>query len=192
MRYNQEQKEQTHARIVAAAGRCFRRCGYNGVGVDGLASEAGVTSGAFYGHFESKNEAFKAAVKVGLDELVAGILSFQNNHGSEWWEEFVKFYMSQKRTCDLSESCALQSLTSEVGRSQEQIKLVYESGLQQVIKLINDRFSEEKDLNALNKSWAGLSMLIGGVLLARAVNNPKIGAEIESAIKDVAVLLQDL
>ena len=52
--------------MVAAAGRGFRRQGFGGIGVDGLAKEAEVASGAFYGHFSSKGEAFKAALVAGL------------------------------------------------------------------------------------------------------------------------------
>ena len=57
MRYAAGHKEGARTRILDAAGRGFRRLGFGGIGVDGLAKEAGVTSGAFYGHFPSKAEA---------------------------------------------------------------------------------------------------------------------------------------
>ena len=57
MRYSAEHKKQTRARILAAAGQLFRREGYGGSGIDGLTRGAGVTNGAFYGHFRSKSEA---------------------------------------------------------------------------------------------------------------------------------------
>jgi AcrR family transcriptional regulator len=67
VRYKTGHKEEARARMVAAAGRGFRRQGFGGIGVDGLAKEAEVTSGAFYGHFSSKGEAFKAALVAGLE-----------------------------------------------------------------------------------------------------------------------------
>jgi AcrR family transcriptional regulator len=117
MRYGPDHKGEARTKILNAAGRGFRRLGFGGIGVDGLAKEAGVTSGAFYGHFPSKAEAFKAAAVAGLVQLRDGVESLQASEGSAWLEKFVDFYLSVRRTCDLGESCALQSLTPEVTRA---------------------------------------------------------------------------
>ena len=84
VRYAPGHKEKSRARIVDAAGRGFRKSGYGGIGVDGLAREAGVTHGAFYGHFRSKAEAFNAAVVAGLQELRAGIEALRDEYGVGW------------------------------------------------------------------------------------------------------------
>src|SRR5438128_1998733 len=117
MRYGPEHKETARAKILTAVGRGFRRRGYDGIGVDGLAKEAGVTSGAFYGHFTSKGEAFEAAALAGLEELRQAVERFRAEEGAAWLGRFVDFYLSTKRTCELGESCALQSLTPEVARA---------------------------------------------------------------------------
>ncbi len=179
MRYKPEQKEQTLERIVAAAGRSFKKSGYNGVGVDGLAKEAGVTSGAFYGHFPSKKAAFKQAIVSEMNELSSGIESLKESYGENWWAEFAKFYMGQKRTCDLSESCALQSLTPEIGRSDEDIRALFESQLLKIKKLASSKYGEDE-------TWATLAMLIGGVTLARAVKDEGLSHEIATAIQSAA------
>ena len=78
MRYSADQKEKTRQKMLEAAGRGFRKYGYAGIGVDGLAKAAGVTSGAFYSHFGSKDGAFEVALIAGLDEVIEGIPKFQN------------------------------------------------------------------------------------------------------------------
>lgn len=181
MRYKPGQKEQTHKRIVAAAERSFKKNGYSGVGIDGLAKEAGVTSGAFYGHFKSKQDAFSEAISSGVAELRTAISDLQQQYGDEWWAEFAKFYTSQKRTCDLAESCALQSLTPEVARSSEDIRTLFESELLEVAKLASQ--NQDRD-----QTWARLAMLIGGVSLARAVKNETLADEISTAIKNMIVV----
>ncbi len=183
MRYHPEQKEQTRKRIVAAAGRSFKKGGYSGVGVDGLAKEAGVTSGAFYGHFSSKKEAFKEAIISGLSEVQSAIVDMKQLHSDNWWEEFAEFYTTQKRTCDLEESCTLQSLTPEIGRSDEDIREVFESELLKIIELASN--NRDKD-----KAWSTLAMLIGGVTLARAVKDKELSNEISTAIKNEVVAMQ--
>src|SRR6185369_9125911 len=61
------------ARLVEAAGRGFRTGGFGGTGVDALAKGAGLTSGAFYAHFDSKAEAFRLVVSDGIATLRNGI-----------------------------------------------------------------------------------------------------------------------
>jgi AcrR family transcriptional regulator len=70
--------------MLEAAGRGFRSQGYDGIGVDGLAKGAGVTSGAFYAHFGSKAAAFDAALAAGLDEVIAAIPEYQLKYGDAW------------------------------------------------------------------------------------------------------------
>jgi len=188
MRYKQGQKEQTHKRIIDAASRCFRKSGFSGVGVDGLAKEASVTSGAFYGHFDSKLAAFSAAISSGLEELRIAITHLQEEHGNKWWTTFASFYMGQKRTCDLSESCALQSLTPEVGRADQAIRTLYEAELLKIVQSASkDTATQEPDQAMINKTWASLAMLVGGVSLARAVSDERLSDEIATAIENAVI-----
>ena len=55
-RVSKKQAEENHREVVSAAARLFRERGINGVSVPALMAEAGLTHGAFYGHFASKDE----------------------------------------------------------------------------------------------------------------------------------------
>ncbi|APV50963.1 TetR family transcriptional regulator [Betaproteobacteria bacterium GR16-43] len=166
-----EQKVLTRRRIVDAAARGFRRSGFGGMGVDGLAKEAGVTSGAFYVHFDSKSSAFREAVSEGMRELKDGVLQFQTTHGKEWWAEFVRFYLGFKRTCDLAESCTLQSLSPEVARSDEVSRAAFEAGLRGVAEAILAGPRSPGAPKHLDAACAALAALVGAVTLGRAVRN---------------------
>ena len=179
MRYTKEQKEDVRNRILQAASRSFKKGGYSGVGVDSLAKEAGVTSGAFYVHFKSKAEAFRASIVEGLKEVQDSLTHLKKEHGSQWWSKFAEIYMGQKRTCDLNESCAMQSLTAEVGRFDDETKALYETELKIIIEIASQNYNKEDKAKAL----ANISMLVGGVTLARAVNNDALALEIAEAIK---------
>ena len=183
MRYGPEHKEAARARILGAAGRGFRKLGYGGVGVDGLASEAGVTSGAFYGHFASKAEAFEAAALAGLVELREAIEALQVKDGAAWLARFVEFYLTTKRTCELGESCALQSLTPEIARAEPRTRAAYEAELLRVHDAVAAGLPEGARGSRRKLAWTILAMLSGGVSLARATEDPKIGAQIASALK---------
>jgi len=179
MRYKPGQKKQTHDKIVDAAGRSFRKNGFAGIGVDGLAKEAGVTSGAFYKHFKSKKAAFESAVVEGLQEVQEGISHLEAEHGENWWQAFADLYVNDRRTCDPQFSCGLQSLTSEVARSDDNLKSVYEAELLKIAHLADGDKSE----NINDETWQKLAILVGGVTLARAVEDPELSEKIGAAIR---------
>lgn len=187
MRYKSGHKEEARARMIAAAGRGFRRRGFGGIGVDGLAKEADVTSGAFYGHFPSKDAAFKEAIASGIEELRAGIESFQATHGADWAEAFIDFYLGEKRTCELGESCAMQSLSPEVGRSDRDIRAVYQTGMIKVVEQVAKGLREGSLAERRKRAWAFLSILSGGVTIARAVEDGDVAAQIAKSIKASAI-----
>jgi TetR/AcrR family transcriptional regulator, transcriptional repressor for nem operon len=176
-----EQKLQTRQRILDAAGRVFRKGGFGGIGVDGLAKEAGLTSGAFYVHFNSKTEAFSESVTQGLSELKAGILHFQTQYGRAWWPEFVRFYLSTKRTCDLSQSCTLQSITPEVARAEKSSSTAFEVGLRDVANAIISGPVSPRAPRDIDSACVALASLTGAITLARAVNSAEFAAQIATA-----------
>ena len=189
MRYGPGHKDEARSRILNAAGRGFRRLGFGGVGVDGLAKEAGVTSGAFYGHFPSKADAFRAAAVAGLVQLREAIEDLRAREGEDWLATFVDFYMGVRRTCDLGDSCALQSLTPEVARADLGTRTAYEAALLEVAEAVA-RGLPHGPLAARRKTaWAILAMLSGGVSIARSAADPKTGAQIAAGIKSAVMTL---
>ena len=173
-----EQKVQTRQRILQAAGRGFRKGGFGGIGVDGLAKEAGLTSGAFYVHFDSKAHAFRESVAQGMGELKGGVQYFQQEHAREWWPEFVRFYLHAKRTCDLSESCTLQTMPPEVARADEASRASFEAGLKDVAQALIDGPASPGVPQDLGTACAALSLLVGAVTLARAVGSEAFAEQI--------------
>ena len=187
MRYKAGHKEEARTRMVAAAGRGFRRLGFGGIGVDGLAKEAEVTSGAFYGHFSSKGEAFEAALVAGLQELRIAVENLRAEHGARWIEVFVDFYLGQKRVCELGSSCALQSLTSEVQRADAGIKTIYEAEIGGVVNAVAEGLPGRSRKDRRARAWALLAILSGGVTMARAVADKDVSAAIAAACRVAAL-----
>jgi len=183
------QKNETRARILAGAGRVFRSYGYGASGVDGLAQAAGVTSGAFYKHFSSKADVFRDTVVAGLRELASGIRAFRETSPNGWVRRFVDFYLSDRRTCSLAESCALQSLTAEVARANDETRDAYGTELQEVIEAAAEGLGAPSHATRRKKTIVLLALLTGGVSLARAVRDPALAEEITEAIRGACVSL---
>lgn len=183
MRYPPEHKQQARARIVEASGKAFRRHGYGGVGIDGLAKEAGVTSGAFYGHFKSKDLAFLEIAVEGLKALEEGVAALQAAHGRDWIAPFVDFYLGERRTCELSESCALQSLTPDVMRADAETRAAYEKAFAKVVDQVAKGLPDLIPEAAHRRALALLSLLSGGVTLARGMASAEQSAVIADAVR---------
>jgi TetR/AcrR family transcriptional regulator, transcriptional repressor for nem operon len=187
VRYKPGHREESRDRILLGAGRGFRKHGYEGIGVDGLAKEAGVTSGAFYVHFPSKAAAFKEAVQSGMRELREGVEGLQAKLGSSWLEAFIDFYLGSKRTCDLSQACALQSLTPEVVRSDAEVRAVYQAELVAVIDAVAKGLSDGTAAERRSRAWALMSLLSGAVTTARAIDDPTLSAKIAKSVRTAAM-----
>lgn len=179
MRYKPGHKEETRQRILDAAGHSFRKNGFNGIGVDGLAKAAGVTSGAFYTHFTSKKSVFVASLISSMEDLQASINTIRLESGDQWWQVFAESYLNKARTRSEEGSCPLPSLSSEVGRSDDEIRELFEVEL---VKIVSAAKRSPVD-GGRDNTWSNLAMLVGGVTLARAVKDDELSDEIVKAVR---------
>ena len=186
MRYDPEHKEETRRKILEGTQRGFRRKGFDGAGVDSLASEAGLTSGAFYKNFKSKIEAFRASIALGVGDFQSAVASFQEEYGDKWLDEFTRFYLGEKRCTDISDSCALQSLTSEVTRLDSVTKEAFEEALVKSAKTFSEGLPKSKE-GIDDRAWVDLALLVGGATLARAVKDPALADTIAKAAHNAII-----
>jgi AcrR family transcriptional regulator len=180
------EREATHARLLKAAGRAFRLYGYGGAGVDAVAKEAGVTSGAFYAHFGSKLDLFRSALAAGLAELHAGIELARRRHGARWLQRFAGWYLGAERRRDLAGSCALPSLSLEAARSDEATRAAYTAELRALIASVQAGLAgPRREGDAI----AVLALLCGGMVMAHAVDDERLAARIAKGVSDAIALV---
>lgn len=188
MAHRAGQKEESRAKILRSAGRGFRSSGFGGTGVDGMAKDAGVTSGAFYAHFKSKNDAFREAVIDGLDEFTQAVKQLQDQLGERWRTALIDFYLGERRTCKPEETCALQSMSSDVARADDKVKKAYEGEFKQLVDAVAAGLHGSAKAKR-EEAVALLALLAGGVTLARAVNDSEYSKEIATAVRKAALQL---
>src|SRR5689334_7838968 len=117
MRYGKERKDETRQRILDAAATLFRRHGIDGVGVDAIMREAGLTHGGFYGHFPSKEALAEEVCASSLARSaekwshVAGEVG-----GREALRELVGAYLDPARVATKGAGCMLPTLGPELAR----------------------------------------------------------------------------
>jgi len=189
MRYSREHKEETRNSILNAALKSFRADGYNGIGVDGIAKEAGVTSGAFYKSFSSKAEAFQVALAEGLGILRDAIGDAQRKHGDKWLTTFSKWYFSfrepgvktdEGHPLPMEGGCALPTLSPEIARTDAETKQLFEVELEKLVSVIVNGLP--KGAKRKRHAWTVLALMVGGVILSRGAKNTETTSEIAKAI----------
>lgn len=172
MRYPAKETAAKHERILKQASRLFRERGFENVTVGEVMKAAGLTHGAFYAHFDSKQELEKAAVTYG-QELSAGRA---RGYGAtkKGRQAYADSYLSSWHRDNPGEGCTMASLAHEVARSTPEIKEAFESGLEEILAA---KGGDRK--HAIFQTAA----LLGGVALARAVRDGRLSEEILDSVR---------
>jgi TetR/AcrR family transcriptional repressor of nem operon len=188
MRYPAERKRETRAKIVAAAARRFRARGYRGAGVDEVMKAAGLTAGGFYAHFSSKEELFAEAVATSLGQLRGTLLAgLDELPDAERMRRVVGRYLSRTHRDHPEQGCPLPALAAEVAREGTAGKRALEAHVRTLVGELSPRTPPLPGLTSEDRVLATVGLLVGGLLLARAVKDPDLSDRILTACRRLAV-----
>jgi TetR/AcrR family transcriptional regulator, transcriptional repressor for nem operon len=176
VRVSREQMAENRRRIVEAASRLFREKGFDGIGIDGIMKEAGLTHGGFYGHFESK------------DDLIAHACAHASAAADYSWASapdpvpvLATAYLSPDHCANPADGCLLAALGSEIPRQDGGARRAFTEDLRarvdQLTSLLPGRSRAARREKAI-ATWAGL---VGAMVLARAVDDASFSDEILKA-----------
>ena len=181
-------KQRTRERILASAGRVFRREGYAGSGVDELMREAGLTHGGFYAHFRSKEALFAEAVVAALGRT-AELMGTgpEDREGVAWLRAAVRRYLSRPHLRAVEEGCALPALVSELGRAGDAPREAFEARLLELLADAGEKAPPGPGLDPQDRVLATVALCVGGVSMARAVKDPALADRILAACRALAV-----
>lgn len=180
MRYPEGHKERTRRRILDAASRVFREQGYVGAGVDALMQEAGLTAGAFYAHFDSKEHLFTEVIREALEKNEAAReRGLEELQGRDWVAGLLRRYMSEGHWAAIRDGCPIPTLISELPRTGPAPRRAFADSVRDLITRIETQFRGEDD--ARKTAVAALSLAVGTMALARAVGDEELAQEIINA-----------
>jgi TetR/AcrR family transcriptional regulator, transcriptional repressor for nem operon len=184
-----DRKSQSHLRILEAASKIMREQGYAGAGLQRIMKAAGMTVGGFYAHFRSKEFLFAKVISDSFRQTRERFaLPLENKHGKAWVEGIVSGYLSLAHRNDIAGGCPMPALLSELPRAGSISRKVYEKEL----LLSLQRFSEKLDEKDSHKAQVIIALLVGGISMARAVQNEKLAGEILESCRKAALTVADL
>jgi TetR/AcrR family transcriptional regulator, transcriptional repressor for nem operon len=178
-------KEASHERIVAAAARAIRHSGYDGTGVADIMKEAGLTHGAFYAHFESREAMLAEAMGRACAESAAAASAMAAvMPPDEVLASMLQAYLSRQHQDQVDLGCPLAALGSETPRQAPEVRRVTTQHIKAMVDLLIRQSPDWGRPEAQDQALATLSTLVGALVLARAVDEPALADRLrEAALK---------
>lgn len=161
MRYSPDHKKEVLKRLLLSSGALAKSGGFATTGVDGLMKAIGMTGGAFYAHFPSKQDLFAAVVRSELDSSPIALAIEDGQTDLSKLQHCLDQYLTLSHVQHPEAGCALPALGAEIARSDDGVR-------EQV----------ESSLNECQKAWAGatrddalawglMAQCVGAIVLAR-------------------------
>jgi TetR/AcrR family transcriptional regulator, transcriptional repressor for nem operon len=189
MRYGKDHKQATRQRIVEAAGRRFKQDGIDGAGVATVMSDAGLTNGAFYGHFTSK------------EDLVANVLAAQLRAQRQSFdaqasdraglEAFIRSYLSPRHRDQCADGCPSAALLDEIVRRPAATKRVFTDELTRSMNDIASRLDPTDAEAARTDALTLFGLMVGTLQLARALTDRDLSDQLLARGVETALQLLD-
>jgi TetR/AcrR family transcriptional repressor of nem operon len=177
MKVSREQVQQHRERVLDAAARLFRERGFDGVSVAEVMKAAGLTHGAFYGHFDSKDSLIREALAYGKT------LGWYRGADAQSAADYADAYLSTRHRDNRGSGCPIASLGPEASRASADVRATLTRSIRRQI----DRFSAASPgttpAQRRRAAIAAYSVMVGAVVLARIVDDEKLSDEILGAAR---------
>jgi len=184
MNLKEKQKLESREKILKAASRLFREKGFQATGVDELMEKAGLTAGAFYAHFKSKQNLLEESLQYGFQKnrnlLLKGTEGLK---GQSFLEAVVSNYVSELHRDNPQAGCPIPSVGPELPRNSKKSCEITSDYLNSLIEILAFHISGSESAKR-QEALRLISQAVGGILLSRLVN-PKLSKEVLQASKKV-------
>ena len=179
---NKSRKEATHDRIVHAAARAIRRSGYSGTGVADIMKDAGLTHGGFYAHFDSREAMLaEAADRAGAESVATLERIAAAAPPEKGLQALIRAYLSKEHLEGPDSGCPMAALGSEMPRQAPEVRRAATRRIKEAIDLVARQLPDWGKPSAHEQALATLSTMVGALVLARAVDDPKLCEAFRSA-----------
>lgn len=187
-RVSRKQAADNHNAVIDAAARLFRARGINGVSVPELMAEAGLTHGAFYGHFKSKEDLAAAAFEHAFAEKKALFADISERHKGDRREalaEFVTRYTARSHRDQPGPGCPIAALADDTSHEEfKGLRKTFAAGLEAMVEGVEAMLGGRVKSARRDEALADVAMLVGAMVLARATKGQPISDELLQAARN--------
>ena len=182
MKAARRSKEATHDRIVEAAARAIRRSGYDGTGVSDIMKDAGLTHGGFYAHFASREAMLaEAADRAGRESVETMQRIAAAVPPRRALRAMMEAYLSKDHVGGIETGCAAAALGSEMPRQAPDVRRAATRRIKEMIDLVARELPDWGRPGAHEQALATVATMVGALVLARAVDDPRLSDALRKA-----------
>lgn len=165
-------KQASHERIVAVAARAIRKTGYAGTGVADIMKQAGLTHGAFYAHFASRDAMLaEAADRAGAESVAAAAEVVARAPPAKALAAMLQAYLSQVHVAHPELGCPVAALGSEMPRQAPEVRRSATRRIKEMVDLVARQSPDWGQPGAHEQALVTVATMVGAVMLARAVDD---------------------
>ena len=187
MRYDKGHKDETRRHILDVASAQFRESGIAAVGLAGIMSEAGLTNGAFYSHFASKEELVREVLTDALTRREERHKA--NLENGVALETTIRDYLSTRHRDRAGTGCPTAALVAEIARHPKPTRDAFTGKVADIIVLMAEQIRQGSAKERRRKAITIYSTMVGALQLARAVNDKSLSDEILENAVEAAVAI---
>jgi AcrR family transcriptional regulator len=187
MRFEKGHKAETRRHILEVASKRFRHDGISAAGIAGIMGEAGLTNGAFYLHFKSKDELVRDALSRAIEEQQNRVEDSLN--AGKGLEGVIRTYLSQDHLKSPACGCPSAALLPEVARQPTLTRQAYEEGIESYLSVLTAALPITDAALANRRATAIFALMAGALQYARSVTDPRTADQILESGVEAALLL---
>lgn len=178
-------KEASHERIVEAAARAIRRSGYDGTSVADIMKDAGLTHGAFYAHFASREAMLaEAADRAGAESNAFATSVLAAARPEQALQALMRAYLSEEHLAAIETGCPISALGSEMPRQAPEVRRAATSRIKEMIDMVARQSPDWGQPAAHERALVTVAAMVGTLMMARAVDDPVLSASLRRAVLD--------
>ena len=186
MRVSRDQAEKNRQTVINVASRLFREHGFDGIGLKDLMKAAGLTQGAFYKQFESKDDLAAQASKRALESISSQWSAAAEGNPKDPLGAVVARYLSMGHREQRGAGCPLVALGADAARQGADVKASFEAGIRKYLETLEGWVGGAGGEGSTDRAMATFSTMVGALMLSRAVNDKRLAKRfLQAAAEEV-------
>ena len=181
MRVSRIQAAENRETVINVASRLFRERGFDGIGLKDLMEGAGLTQGAFYKQFESKEDLAAQASRRALESASQRWSAAIAENPHDPLGAVIAFYLSAGHREEKLDGCPVVALGSDAARQGAGVKAAFEEGIKAYLEVLDPLLPKTDGEDSNRKAMVVLSTMVGAMTLSRAVNDPDLAQAFQNA-----------
>lgn len=183
MRISREEKEKLRDKILSEALPALKLLGQSGAPVDKIMKKIGLTSGALYSHFESKDDFFAQVILRELDRLAETYRTAVQEKGLQGLVEIIDSYLSDRHLNGVAQGCVFAALGPDMCRQKAAVKALFEEKIHMIFEAAADGLKTGSKQERIDKVRFVFSSMVGALMYARNMRSEKAAQEILRSTK---------